>query len=588
MQTATDTLRATRHASPDKQRLMPLADNAFRVLGLSAHASQREIYASASALRRASKLGVVKPPAHHMSWLGLPDRTGNGVRDALSRLTVPAQRIYERLFWFFDPQAASASLSLASLQDSTARLQSPESPSARHDIALLSLAVMLQLDPALKLTDDWRRTYALWKEVIEENGFWSLLMAADLKGDFEQVTTFGEIGDLRGRAWRLVTAPLAGIAKDAIVGEDRAQASRALAVMRASGLPQALADEYEHEILGTVEDEFDVLLGAAFSSYRYEVKTDQNIAERRATCWRAHAKFNEQIKPALKKILELAGAESTVVRRVFASAADALDELAEGFETGFDNESRLKMLRKAWQLAPPDSASLLLIEDHLAAAGDTGERQAKTEDGYARQLGAALREPVAQPELFTSYVQKEEAEKDVERWGKGASKFIFLVVLALFVGKCFNSLPGSRRTYQPLNFNVAMPRFTPPTMPELDLKPLVGQITVRELQTRLKAGMVTLLHVGAKGEYDTGHISGALWMPESEVAARAKRLPKYRQIVLYCYCDDQEASGRAAVELQTLGLLNVSVLEGGYRAWLDAGLPVKPPRKGLVQFGSEN
>jgi rhodanese-related sulfurtransferase len=605
MQTATDSSRTIRHASLDKQRLTPLANNAFRLLGLSCHASQREIYASASALRRALKLGVVKPPAHNLDWLGTPDRTENGVRDALSRLTVPAQRIYERLFWFFDPQAVeTAAHSLTSLQETTARLQPVETAAARHDIALLSLVVMLRRDPALKLADDWRRTYALWKELIEGKEFWSLLMAADLKGDFEQVTTFGEINDLRGRAWRLVTRPVAEVAKDAIVREDHAAASRALGVLRASSLPQTLADEYEQEILATVEDDFDVLLAVAFSSYRYEVKSNQSVRERRETCWRAHARFNEQVKPALKKILELAGAESVVVRRVFAAAADALDELADGFETGFDNESRLKMLRKAWQLAPPESASLLLIEEHLAEAGDTVERQPKTDADYARGLSMALREPAAQPELFTGYVQKEQAEKDLERWGRRASKFIFFVVVALFVGKCFNSLPGARRTnpYRPVNLNIAMPRFTPP-MPKLSYKPLVDHITVRELQTKLKAKTVTLLHVGAKGEYDTGHIPGARLMPEDELATLAKRLPKRRQIVLYCYCAEQEASARAAVHLRTLGFTDVSVLEGGYGAWLDAKLPVTqtaglpselaaPPvtqtRGRLVKRGSEN
>lgn len=590
MQTATDTLRATQNASLDKQRLMPLADNAFRLLGLSCQASQKEIYASASALRRAFKLGVEKTPAHDISWLGVPERTENGLRDALSRLTVPAQRIYERLFWFFDPQAAAtAALSFASPQHSAARLQSIESASARHDLALLSLAAMLRLDPSLKLADDWRIAYTLWKEVIESKEFWSLLMAADLKGDFEQVTTFGEITDLRGRAWQLVTSPVAEIAKDAILREDHAEASRALAVLHDAGLPQTLADEYEQEILGPVEDKFDLLMYSAFSIFRYEVKSNQSVGERRETCWRAHAKFNEEVRPALKQILELAGAHREIARRAFAAAADVLVELADGFESGFDNESKLKMLRKAWQIAPPGSASLLLIEEHLAAAGDMSERQAKTDSGYARQLSLALREPMAQPELFTAYVRKEQVEKDLERWGKGASKFIFFVVFALLVGKCFNSMPRSRTTIYPgMNLNVPMARFTPPPMPELTRSAIVGSVTASELQVMLEAKTVTLLHVGAKGEYETGHIPGALWMPEAELAARAKRLPKNRSLVVYCYCDAEEASRRVAFDLRMRGFQVASVLEGGYRAWLDAGLPVKPPRRGSVQYGSKN
>jgi rhodanese-related sulfurtransferase len=596
MQIATDTLHASPHASRDRRSLTPLVASAFRLLGLSGEASQREIYAAASALRRAFKLGVLRPPATDIAWLAPPDRTENGVRDALSRLTTPSRRIYERLFWFFDPQAATALASaahdggVASLRDAFAGAQANSSPAARHDLALLSFALLLRLDPALECADDWRRTYALWKQLIEGREFWSLLMAADLKGDFEQLTTFNEIGELRARAWRLVTSPLAEIAKDDILRRDYARASRALALLDATNLPQPLAEEYEQEILGPCEDEFEALLAVAFSSYRYEVKCDQSVAERRATCWRAHAKFNEQVRPALKQILELAGAESATARRVFATAADALDELAEGFETGFDNESRLKMLRKAWQLAPPLSASLLLIEEHLAAAGDARERPPKTEDDYARQLRRALREPAAQPELFTAYVQKEEAGKSLERWGKGASRFVFFVVFALFVGKCFNSLPGSRRTGidGAMNLNIAVPRFTPLPMRELYPDLLVGSVSVSELQTKLKAKSVTLIHVGAKGEYETGHIPGALSMTEEEVSERARRLPKNRPIVVYCFCGEMEASRRAAGELRIHGFANVSVLAGGYRAWLDAGLPFETVRRKLVRNGDAN
>lgn len=604
MQTATRIPDATRQASPHDLRLAPLSGNAFRLLGLSCHASQKEIYAAASSLRRALKLGVARTHAADIAWLGAHASTENGVRDALSRLTVPAQRIYERLFWFFDPGAtlaAAVSPDLAALHESLVRLRASESAAVRHDAALLALAVMHRLDPALRLADEWRRTYTLWKEVIERREFWSLLMAADLKGDFEQTTTFAEIADLRARAWRLVTAPLAEIAKDAILSKDYEQATRALAILRTSALPQTLADEYEQEILGPVEDEFDVTLATTFLTYRYEVKTHQSVRERRETCYRALAKFNESIRPALRKILELGGIESAVVRRIFSTAAEFLDELADGFDSGFDHGSKLRMLRKARQLAPPESATLLLVEEHLAAAGDASERQPKTEEAYASQLRAALREPLSQPDLFTAYIQQGEAEKSRQRRGQVVGRFILFIMFALAVGKCFNSLPGSRRprALRPLNFNVSVPRFTPQPMPKFSQ--LVDRVTADELRAELKAKTATLFHVGAKDEYDAGHIPGALWMPESEAAARVKRLPKSRHIVLYCDCDDEGASTRTAFLLRASEHANVSVLDGGYRAWLDAGLPsvpatappteieaVRAPPQASFRQGSEN
>ena len=575
MQTTTsDFPRTTRLASHDKRKLTPLVENAYRVLGLSCHASQKEIYAAASSIRRAIKLGVEQKPAHQLAWLGSGERTETSVRDALSRLADPAQRIYERLFWFFEPQNIATEPGLPALRESVARLSSVPQSSTGHDIALLSLAVLLQADPELFVTEEWQRTYALWKELIEAKEFWSLLVAADLKGDFEQVTTFGEVRNLRGRAWRLVTAPVAEIAKDGILREDHPLTRRALNIIRRSDLPPALAAEYENEILAPVEDKFDLLFAEAFRLYRYHVKTNQSASERRATCRAALAKFDAEVKPALKKIFELAGARSLVARRMFEVAADGLDELADGFDSAFEPAARLKVLRRAWELAPPDSATLLSIEEHLAAAaGDGQERQAKTDSDYAHQLRVALnRQPVVQPELFTNYIRKVETPKNSKGCIELFSKGVLVLLLAVFVGKCFNSLPGSRR-YQtpPINFNVAMPRFTPPIA---DLKPqhFVFHIPPGMLEVGMILKTAVVVDTSPKNEYDAKHITGAISIPAENITTRAKRLPKDKQIVFYG--SDMEAAMRAALELKALGFEKVAVLEGGLQAWENARLPV--------------
>lgn len=82
-----------------------------------------------------------------------------------------------------------------------------------------------------------------------------------------------------------------------------------------------------------------------------------------------------------------------------------------------------------------------------------------------------------------------------------------------------------------------------------------------------------VVDVRTKNEYDAGHVAGAISIPAETLAARAKRLPKNKQIVFY----DSEAglAERAARELETLGFTDVAVLEGGYQAWLDARLPVE-------------
>ncbi len=76
------------------RQLVPVAQNAFRLLGLRADASQREIHEAAGRVRRALKLGVGSSSPFKQEWLGPEPQTDADVRDALSRLTTPVQRIY--------------------------------------------------------------------------------------------------------------------------------------------------------------------------------------------------------------------------------------------------------------------------------------------------------------------------------------------------------------------------------------------------------------------------------------------------------------------------------------------------------------
>jgi rhodanese-related sulfurtransferase len=53
-----------------------------------------------------------------------------------------------------------------------------------------------------------------------------------------------------------------------------------------------------------------------------------------------------------------------------------------------------------------------------------------------------------------------------------------------------------------------------------------------------------------------------------------ERLPKDKAIVLYCTCIRESTSAHVARVLEKKGF-DVWVLEGGFRAWKKAGLPVE-------------
>ena len=85
------------------------------MLGLGATASQREVFDAAASVRLALKLGVRKTFEGDLEWLGAVGRGESEVRDAVGRLSEPAQRARERLFWFHgrvNPRPASTAAEL--------------------------------------------------------------------------------------------------------------------------------------------------------------------------------------------------------------------------------------------------------------------------------------------------------------------------------------------------------------------------------------------------------------------------------------------------------------------------------------------
>jgi rhodanese-related sulfurtransferase len=99
---------------------------------------------------------------------------------------------------------------------------------------------------------------------------------------------------------------------------------------------------------------------------------------------------------------------------------------------------------------------------------------------------------------------------------------------------------------------------------------LDSAITVSQLQNRA-SGPALLVDVRSGSEFASGHIPGAVNIPMDQIEARLDDLDRNLPIVLICQ------SGKRA--RMTAGLLDscqrqLSVLEGGTKAWIEAGLPV--------------
>jgi rhodanese-related sulfurtransferase len=98
------------------------------------------------------------------------------------------------------------------------------------------------------------------------------------------------------------------------------------------------------------------------------------------------------------------------------------------------------------------------------------------------------------------------------------------------------------------------------------------ELPASEVAAALARGELAAIDVREPGEWDAGHIAGALWIPMGEFADRLSELPEGRLAIV---CRSGARSGVVADWLERSGMDAVN-LAGGMQAWQAASLPIEP------------
>jgi rhodanese-related sulfurtransferase len=99
-----------------------------------------------------------------------------------------------------------------------------------------------------------------------------------------------------------------------------------------------------------------------------------------------------------------------------------------------------------------------------------------------------------------------------------------------------------------------------------------AELPASEVAAALERGELAAVDVREPGEWDAGHIAGALWIPMAEFADRLSELPDGRLAIV---CRSGARSGVVADWLERSGVDAVN-LAGGMQAWQAASLPIEP------------
>jgi glyoxylase-like metal-dependent hydrolase (beta-lactamase superfamily II)/rhodanese-related sulfurtransferase len=111
---------------------------------------------------------------------------------------------------------------------------------------------------------------------------------------------------------------------------------------------------------------------------------------------------------------------------------------------------------------------------------------------------------------------------------------------------------------------------------------VVPFMSLAELLARVQAGDPDLivLDVRERDAFEAGHVAGARLLPRGQLELRVNQeLPDPTRRILTC-CDFGRISTLAAATLREMGFQRAVALDGGMKAWVEAGYPVERGQPG--------
>jgi rhodanese-related sulfurtransferase len=109
-----------------------------------------------------------------------------------------------------------------------------------------------------------------------------------------------------------------------------------------------------------------------------------------------------------------------------------------------------------------------------------------------------------------------------------------------------------------------------------DAKTRVRETDCNEVKRRLDAReKLVLVDVREESEWARGHLPGATHLGKGVIERDVERVFPDKDAALVLYCGGGFRSALAGDNLQKMGYTNVISMDGGWKAWVEAGYPVE-------------
>jgi rhodanese-related sulfurtransferase len=105
-----------------------------------------------------------------------------------------------------------------------------------------------------------------------------------------------------------------------------------------------------------------------------------------------------------------------------------------------------------------------------------------------------------------------------------------------------------------------------------DAKSRIKECTVEDVKRRQQAGeRFTLVDVREESEWAAGHAAGAVHMSKGVIERDVEKKVPDKATPIVLYCGGGFRSALVADNLQKMGYTNVISMDGGWKAWVQAG-----------------
>ena len=335
-----------------------LKTNAYRVLRLSAKATLSDVHKAASARKRAAVLGM-NSTEEELPILGDASCGNVDIRMAVGRLGNPAERIHDRLFWFYN---------LPIRNDS-------DEPPDIHDRALHKLITALEAALEDAGVAVWTQALRTWHESVSNDDYWSFNLAIENAGSFEPVALPAEVEALRSHAVQMAAAPLISAARDAVAREDIATTRRIMKALRELADTGGWATAAQQDIASPLVTRVQTLCQAVKEEFDSKIlRKDDNGAANKTTCESGITRFRNEVEPTLNQVLQLVDRDHLSARQSREEAALLLSAIGVGYTWADDYVTSAQLQEEALKMAT-NTLSAIGIETALEYSREQVRKQ---------------------------------------------------------------------------------------------------------------------------------------------------------------------------------------------------------------------